>query len=182
MPKKAASARNVPLDPDLYAEAKRRVKARVKVWPSAYASGQLVQEYKRLGGRYRSTGGKAATAAKKNGKRSRSNKRVEGGLTRWFEERWVNVCEPKTSAGKYKACGRKRATAQAKDYPYCRPSVRVSSQTPKTVGEMTPAELQRMCRKKRSTPQARGGKPTRNPTAKRSTKKSSARKRAQYES
>lgn len=181
MPKKAPSKRNVPLDPALYAEAKRRVKARVKVWPSAYASGQLVQEYKRLGGRYRTTGGKAAaSSAKKSGKRSKSKKRAEGGLTRWFEERWVNVCEPKTSAGKYKACGRKRATA--KNYPYCRPSVRVSSQTPKTVGEMTPAELRRMCQKKRSTPQARGGKPTRNPTAKRSAGKSRTRKPARYES
>ena len=31
---------------------RKKVKKRVDVWPSAYASGQLVQEYKRMGGRY----------------------------------------------------------------------------------------------------------------------------------
>jgi len=40
------------LDPVKYTAARGRVKDRVDVWPSAYASGQLVQEYKRMGGRY----------------------------------------------------------------------------------------------------------------------------------
>ena len=35
-----------PTNPKLYAKAKAIVKARVKKWPSAYASGQLVQQYK----------------------------------------------------------------------------------------------------------------------------------------
>ena len=39
-------------DPMLYRAARRKVKKRVNVWPSAYASGQLVQEYKRMGGSY----------------------------------------------------------------------------------------------------------------------------------
>mgnify|MGYP001369725066 CR=1 FL=1 len=30
-----------------------KVKSRYKVWPSAYASGYLVKEYKRRGGKYR---------------------------------------------------------------------------------------------------------------------------------
>ena len=41
-----------PTNPKLYAEAKAKGKARVKKWPSAYASGQLVQQYKKMGGRY----------------------------------------------------------------------------------------------------------------------------------
>lgn len=41
-----------PLNKALYAKAKAKVKARVAKWPSAYASGQLVQEYKRMGGKY----------------------------------------------------------------------------------------------------------------------------------
>ena len=41
-----------PTNPKLYARAKSIVKARVKKWPSAYASGQLVQQYKRMGGKY----------------------------------------------------------------------------------------------------------------------------------
>jgi|TARA_S200002703_G_scaffold85525_1_gene73792 hypothetical protein len=46
-------ARNVPTDKAKYARATAKVKARVKKWPSAYASGQVVQEYKRMGGRYK---------------------------------------------------------------------------------------------------------------------------------
>ena len=36
----------------LYSSVRAMVKRRVKVWPSAYASGQVVQEYKRRGGKY----------------------------------------------------------------------------------------------------------------------------------
>ena len=39
---------NKPTNPELYA----RIKARVKKWPSAYASGQLVRQYKAAGGGY----------------------------------------------------------------------------------------------------------------------------------
>jgi len=42
-----------PTNPSLYAKAKAIVKSRVKKWPSAYASGQLVQQYKKMGGRYK---------------------------------------------------------------------------------------------------------------------------------
>lgn len=41
-----------PKNKKLYARAKAIVKARVKKWPSAYASGQLVQQYKKMGGTY----------------------------------------------------------------------------------------------------------------------------------
>ena len=43
-----------PNNPKLYARIKAKVKAMVKKWPSAYASGQLVREYKAEGGTYRS--------------------------------------------------------------------------------------------------------------------------------
>jgi len=42
-----------PANPKLYARARAIVKARVKKWPSAYASGQLVQQYKKMGGTYK---------------------------------------------------------------------------------------------------------------------------------
>ena len=41
-----------PTNPQLYAKAKAIVKKRVKKRPSAYASGQLVQQYKKMGGKY----------------------------------------------------------------------------------------------------------------------------------
>jgi len=52
-------------------------------------------------------------------------------LKRWFKEDWKDV---KTG----KACGRKKG--EKRSTPYCRPSKRVSSKTPKTSSEMTSAE------------------------------------------
>ena len=65
--------------------------------------------------------------------------RSSGGLTRWFKENWVDV---KTG----KPCGRSKG--EKRGYPACRPSKRVSSKTPKTVGEMTEAEKARFKREK----------------------------------
>ncbi len=62
-----------------------------------------------------------------------------GGLTRWFAENWVDI---KTG----KPCGRSKG--EKRSYPACRPSKRVSSKTPKTVGEMTKSEKERFKREK----------------------------------
>lgn len=125
-----------PLDDKLWAKAKRRVKARVSVWPSAYASGQLVQEYKRMGGEF------------KGAKRT-------GDLARWYKEKWVDVCEwPKRSP-----CGREAAKEKSdiriSNYPYCRPSVKVSTDTPTTVQQMSPKAREAACAKKRRSPKKR---------------------------
>jgi len=74
--------------------------------------------------------------------KSSPNPRAKGGLTRWFEENWVDV---KTG----KPCGRKKG--EKRGYPACRPSKRVSSKTPKTVGEMTASEKARFKREKTSS-------------------------------
>jgi len=68
--------------------------------------------------------------------------RSSGGLTRWFKENWVDV---KTG----KPCGRKKG--EKRGYPACRPSKRVSSKTPKTVGEMSASEKARFKREKTSS-------------------------------
>ena len=65
--------------------------------------------------------------------------RSSGGLTRWFKENWVDV---KTG----KPCGRTKG--ENRGYPACRPKKRVSSKTPKTVGEMTKSEKERFKREK----------------------------------
>lgn len=45
-------------NPSLYKKAKAKAKAKFDVFPSAYASGYMVQEYKRMGGKYKgATGG-----------------------------------------------------------------------------------------------------------------------------
>lgn len=46
-------SKNVPSDPELYARVKAAAKAKFDVYPSAYANGWLVQEYKRRGGKYK---------------------------------------------------------------------------------------------------------------------------------
>ena len=83
-----------PTNSKLYAEARAAVKARVNRWPSIYASSQVVQEYKARGGTY------SSSCSKKS-----------GGLTKWFREKWVNVCYPDLPA-----CGRQGAASSEAEY------------------------------------------------------------------
>lgn len=110
-----------PVNKKLYAKVLKSVKAKSEVWPSAYASGRLVQEYKKRGGTYYFG-------------------KVVSGLTRWFKEKWVDVCSKKKST-----CA--RSTSK---YPYCRPTVRVTSKTPKTVKEIPKNKLKEMCKLKKN--------------------------------
>jgi len=81
-------------------------------------------------------------------------------LKRWFKEDWVDV---KTG----KPCGRKKG--ESRSTPYCRPSKRVSSKTPKTSKEMTATEKRSKIREKNKLGQP-AGKPRRVSAAKRKTK------------
>ena len=72
-------------------------------------------------------------------------------LKRWFQEKWGDV---RTG----KPCGRKKG--EGRGTPYCRPSKRVSSKTPKTSGEMSAAEKAKKIREKKSLGQP-AGKPRR---------------------
>jgi|TARA_R100001460_G_scaffold13288_1_gene30088 hypothetical protein len=72
-------------------------------------------------------------------------------LKRWFKEDWKDV---RTG----KACGRKKG--EKRGTPYCRPSKRISSKTPKTSKELTKTEKRtRIAQKKRLGQPA--GKPRR---------------------
>ena len=51
--KKAAKKRPIPTNPSLYARVKAEAKRKFKVYPSAYANGWLVRNYKKRGGRFR---------------------------------------------------------------------------------------------------------------------------------
>ena len=83
-------------------------------------------------------------------------------LRRWFKEKWVDV---RTG----KPCGRQKG--EKRGTPYCRPSKRVSSKTPKTKGEMTASEKRsRIAEKKRIGQPA--GKPKRVKALRRGKKKS----------
>jgi hypothetical protein len=60
----------------LYNKIKSQAKRKFKKWPSAYGSAWLVKEYKRQGGKY------------KGGSKSKSS-----GISRWMEEKWIDVCK-----------------------------------------------------------------------------------------
>jgi len=82
-------------------------------------------------------------------------------LRRWFKEDWKDV---RTG----KACG--RSEGEKRGTPYCRPTKRVSSKTPKTASEMSASEKRAKIAEKKSLGQPKG-KPRRVSSAKRRTKK-----------
>ena len=82
-------------------------------------------------------------------------------LKRWFKEDWKDV---RTG----KACGRK--AEEKRGTPYCRPTKRVSSKTPKTSGEMSSSEKRTKIAEKKRLGQP-AGKPRRVSPTKRKTKK-----------
>jgi len=114
---------NVPTNEELYKRIKRKVK-REMVWPSAYASLQLVRQYKAAGGKYR--------------------RMARGGLTKWLEEKWVDLSRPKPGGG-YEDCGRDEARGE--DYPKCVPAAKAAS--------MSSSERRSAIKRKRA---AQGGK------------------------
>ena len=84
---------------------------------------------------------------------------VRKNLNRWFKEKWVDVSR-RDKDGKHPPCGRSKAKTSSKGYPKCRPSVKVSSKTPKTSGSMTSGQKRAATKRKRSKKQGVGGKPT----------------------
>ena len=52
---KTMAQKAIPINKALYNRVKAEAKSKFKVYPSAYANGWLVQEYKRRGGKYRTT-------------------------------------------------------------------------------------------------------------------------------
>jgi hypothetical protein len=80
-------------------------------------------------------------------------------LRRWFKEKWVDVSR-KDKDGKHPPCGRSKASKSSKGYPKCRPSVKVSSKTPRTSGSMSEGEKRAATKRKRAKKQGVGGKPT----------------------
>ena len=126
-----------PLNMTLYNNIKSQAKLKFKVWPSAYASGWLVKEYKRKGGKYE---GKKPT-------------KLDDGLTRWFEEKWINVCKLPRKV----PCGRPTTDLSTwkSNYPYCRPDKRVTKKSPKTVSELSKNEIKHRCSNKKKSPMKR---------------------------
>lgn len=131
---------NVPnnvVNKKLYETIKKKIKKDVnkkgRRW-GAYDSGRLVREYKEKGGKY-------------TGNKNTKSKTSSSNLDRWYKEKWVDACVwPKK-----KSCGRTKASIKSK-VTYCRPSKIVNSSTPKTIQELTKAQIKSRCSKKSKNP------------------------------
>ena len=130
-------------NPTLYLKIKRKIQKDVKSknrrW-GAYDSGRLVREYKAKGGKYSGKKGKTEKTEKtKNEKNS--------DLSRWYKEKWIDAC----AWPKVKSCGRTKASIKSK-VTYCRPMKRVDKNTPKTIKELTKAQIKSRCKRKSKSP------------------------------
>jgi len=131
---------NKPLDTILYNKIKKQAKKKFKVFPSIYASSWIVQQYKKQGGKYS------------------GNKTYNSGLNRWYKEEWINICE----LPKKVKCGRPeiKLSNWKKNYPYCRPSKKITKLTPVTYHELSNSEIKKKCSIKKKNP-IRKSKPVR---------------------
>jgi hypothetical protein len=108
-----------PVNKQLYDTVKQEASKVFDSPTGAYRSAWIVREYKKRGGTY-------------TGARDK-----ESGLTRWFNEDWVDLNRP-LGGGTYAPCGRKDASKGM--YPLCRPINRLKG-TPKTVSQLTKKEI-----------------------------------------
>jgi hypothetical protein len=90
----------------LWCRIKDKLRAKTTRW-NAYTSGQLVQQYKKAGGRFR-------------------GKKGSKPLSKWYAEKWVDLARPLAGGG-YAACGRSKREG---GYPLCRPA-RIAAKIPK---------------------------------------------------
>lgn len=91
----------------------------------------------------------------------KSGEVLQEDLRRWFKEKWVDVS--KKVDGKHPPCGRK--DADGKSYPKCRPSKKVSKETPKVASSYSKGEKKSMTSQKRNAEKkdpkvGKGNKPT----------------------
>ena len=155
--------KNKPTNPELWSRAKAAAKSKYKVYPSAYANGFASKWYKKRGGGWRTVKKKSSNESietneasspaqqaaiainmKKKGIKPK-NENVNEDLRNWFKEKWVDVS--KKVDGKHPPCGRK--DADGKSYPKCRPSKKVSSETPKVASSYDKDEKKAMTQQKR---------------------------------
>jgi hypothetical protein len=57
-----------------------------------------------------------------------SKKMSQGGLTKWFKQKWVDI-GAKKKGGKFQECGRKSASGSTRKYPKCVPLAKATAMT-----------------------------------------------------
>ena len=92
--KKGGSASDVPdnvANPSLYRKAKAKAKAKFDEYPSAYANGWMVQEYKRMGGKYK--GKKKAEGGSVEIDEKKSDLNKDGRLSKYERARGTAIAK-----------------------------------------------------------------------------------------
>lgn len=122
-----------PVDNELYYEVKKLADLKFKEKTSVYKSSWIVREYKKRGGEYIGT------------------KPESKGLSRWYKEKWVDLNRPikdkKGATIGYEKCGRHIKKGV---YPLCRPSIRITKDTPKTYNEIAKTTIEKLLKKKKA--------------------------------
>ena len=113
----------IPNDKKLYAKVKAEADEKFLAPTSVYKSAWIVREYKKRGGLFEDA------------------QDPKSGLARWFKEKWVNVNRPG------EACGRSKAVVKG-TYPLCRPTVKVTKDTPRLKQELSEDALKKANKKK----------------------------------
>jgi hypothetical protein len=129
-------SKNKPTNPKLWSRAKSMAKSKFDVYPSAYANGWAAKWYKSKGGGWKKESKNEST---------HEDESVNEDLRRWFKEKWVDVS--KKVDGKHPPCGRK--DADGKSYPKCRPTNKISKDTPKLASSYNKDEKEKMTQQKR---------------------------------
>jgi hypothetical protein len=113
----------IPSDKKLYATVKSEADEKFLAKTSIYKSSWIIREYKKRGGLFEDP------------------KKSNQGLTRWFKEKWTDINRPG------QPCGRAKATLDDK-YPLCRPTIRVTKQTPKLLEDISKKDIEIANKKK----------------------------------
>ena len=121
-----------PVNIELYHRVKREANRKFLAPTGAYKSAWIVREYKKRGGKYR-------------------GQRSKGLLKRWFDEKWVDVSSSQPRA--VVPCGRSRATTKGR-YPVCRPSIRITKETPRTLSELSKSQIRSAVKRKQKLKQS----------------------------
>ena len=163
--KPSKQPKNLNLCPTGYCAAKHKYDVYPSAYANIYASKVCKGELKSDFDENHIDIGEINSYNKKLEKRKKNNSTRN--LSRWFKEKWVNVCEPNDSTLKFKACGTSKGVHNLDNYPYCRPYYHLEDSTPVSVEEILkyyPDEaddiFSRMCSEKRSLEQGVDGKPT----------------------
>ena len=93
-----------------------------------------------------------------------------------MDEKWINVCK----LPKKVPCGRPKLSLSSwkKKYPYCRPSIKITSKTPVIASKLSKKEIKRSCSIKRKSPLKRMKSLRRKSSKRKSSRRKSSKRKS----